>query len=486
MTFDQFFRIIKARWLVAVAVLALFVSITLGISLLIPKTYVATASVMTDFRPDPVGGMSQTGLMQPVAYIATQVDIIKSPAVASRVVRAAQLDQNPQMTEQWMDATKGRGDKVAWIGTLISKGLSVTPSRESNVIDITYQSVDPKFAATMANAFTKAYLDTTLQLRNDPARQYYDFFEDRAKLAREKYERAQQKLAQAQRQSGIVITDERLDAENIRLNEISTQIAALRAQSADASSKSAQAVTRADQMQDILTNPVVASLKAELARTEAKLDELLSRMGDAHPQVVEARATADGLRNQIRNETNRLRSSLNINSSIANTRQGEALAAYEAQRAKLLQMKQERNGLQVLEREVESAQRVYEAIQARQSQMGLESNNNQNNISILQPATEPAKHTYPKVFLNLMLAFSIGSLFAIIIVLLAEMFDRRVRGAQDLIQGTGLPVIGIMPNPKPLGLGGRLVKNLNLNRRIQHTAIPLPPNGSTPAVRSIT
>lgn len=239
-------------------------------------------------------------------------------------------------------------------------------------------------------------------------------------------------------------------------------------------------------MQDILTNPVVASLKAELARTEAKLDELLSRMGDAHPQVVEARATADGLRNQIRNETNRLRSSLNINSSIANTRQGEALAAYEAQRAKLLQMKQERNGLQVLEREVESAQRVYEAIQARQSQMGLESNNNQNNISILQPATEPAKHTYPKVFLNLMLAFSIGSLFAIIFVLLAEMFDRRVRGAQDLIQGTGLPVIGIMPNPKPLGLGGRLIKNLNLNRRIQHTAIPLPPNGSTPAVRSIT
>ena len=86
-------------------------------------------------------------------------------------------------------------------------------------------------------------------------------------------------------------------------------------------------------------------------------------------------------------------------------------------------MKQERNGLQVLEREVESAQRVYEAIQARQSQMGLESNNNQNNISILQPATEPAKHTYPKVFLNLMLAFSIGSLFAIIFVLLAEMFD---------------------------------------------------------------
>ena len=486
MTFDQFFRIIKARWLIAATVLSAFVLVTLAVSLLIPKSYEATASVMADFRPDPVAGMSQAGQMQPVSYIATQVDIINSPAVASRVVRAAQLDQNTQITQQWNDATKGRGDKVAWIGQLISKGLTVKPSRESNVMDITYQSADPQFAAVMANTFTKAYLDTTLQLRNDPARQYYGFFEERARLAREKYEAAQNKLSQAQRDKGIVITDERLDAENIRLNEISSQIAALRAQSADASTRASQATSRADQMQDILNNPVVSSLKAELARTEAKLAELMTRMGEAHPQVIETRAITEGLRTQIRSETNRLRSSLNINSSIANSRESEALSAYDTQRAKLLQMKQKRNELQVLEREVDSAQRIYEAIQGRQSQMGLESNNNQNNISILQRATEPAKHTYPKVFLNLLLAASIGSLFAIVLVLLSEMLDRRVRGAQDLIQGTGLPVIGVMPNPKPLGVGGRFVKNLNLNRRIQHRAIPLGAPGSPTAVRSIT
>ncbi|HYR26635.1 MAG TPA: chain length determinant protein EpsF [Aquabacterium sp.] len=485
MTFDQFFRIIRARWLLAAATLAFFIGVTLIVSLLLPKTYEATATVMADFKPDPVAGMSQLTGIQPVNYLATQVDLIKSSAVATRVVRDMRLDQTPDMHERWMSATKGRGDMTTWTGELLSKGLIVKPSRESNVIEISYQAADPRFAAAMANAFTKAYMDTALQIRIDPARQYYGFFEERARLAREKYERAQERLAQAQREKGIVITDERLDAENNRLNEISTQIAALRAQAADASNRSRQASTRADQMQDVLNSPVVASLKADLARVESKLQELSARMGDAHPQVIEAKASADNLRQQIRAETARLRSSLNINSSIAYAREGDAVSAYEQQRAKLLKMKQERNELQVLEREVETAQRIYEAIQTRQSQMGLESNNNQNNITLLQAATEPSKHTFPRVFLNLLLAASVGTLFAIVFVLLAEMFDRRIRGVQDLIQGTGLPVIGIMPTPNPATWSRRIFKHVRFHRQTLPPSLPTPPSGSIGTVRPL-
>jgi uncharacterized protein involved in exopolysaccharide biosynthesis len=316
--------------------------------------------------------------------------------------------------------------------------------------------VDPKFAAVLANAFAKSYMDSSVQFRVDPARQYYSFFEERAKLARDKLEAAQIKLAQAQKARGIVATDERLDAESARLNDLSSQIVALRAAQADTSVRSATADKNADQMQDVLNNSLISSLKSDISRYEAKLEELQSRFGDAHPQVIEAKANVGSLRDRLRLETNKLTKSLSINNNITSSRSAAARTAYDEQRNKVLQLKDARNELAVLEREVDSAQKVYDAIQARLSQMGLESNNTQNNIVIISTATEPSRHVFPKLTLALILSMSIGSLLGILAALGVELFDRRIRGTQDLLQGTGLPIVGVMPSPNARGWMHRL------------------------------
>jgi succinoglycan biosynthesis transport protein ExoP len=460
MTFDQFFRILKARWLLTLSIVASLVLLTLVICLLLPKSYKATASVMIDMKPDPVGnGANMAG--SPAGMLATQLDIIKSPTVAMRVARQVGMEASSEVRKQWKDATGERGDYLAWVGELISQSLDVAPSRESNIINITYSSVEPKFAAAMANTFAKAYMDSSTQLRVDPARQYYSFFEERARLAREKLETAQLKLAQAQKERGIVATDERLDAENTRLNELSMHVTALRAQLSDARSRSDKSQSNADQMQDIINNPLISSLRTEQARLEARLEEMSSKYGDAYPAVQETKASVNSIRDRIATETRRLSRSLGVSNSLAGTRESEAVTAYEEQRAKVLKLKETRSELSVLEREIEIAQRVYESILARQSQMGLESSNNQNSIVLVTAATEPSKHYFPRIPLALALALTVGTLLAVIIVMGIEMFDRRIRGMQDLIQGTGLPVVGVLPNPSKskwsdkLGLKGR-------------------------------
>jgi succinoglycan biosynthesis transport protein ExoP len=456
MTFDQFFRILRARWLLALGVLGFVVVVTMGICLWLPKSYKATASVMVDLKPDPVAGMSGSVGLQSAGLMATQIDIITSPALATRVARQIGMDNNDDVRAQWLKTTKGKGDYLTWVGEFIGQSLEVKPSRESNIIDIGYTSVDPKFAAVLANAFAKSYMDSSVQFRVDPARQYYSFFEERAKLARDKLEAAQIKLAQAQKARGIVATDERLDAESARLNDLSSQIVALRAAQADTSVRSATADKNADQMQDVLNNSLISSLKSDISRYEAKLEELQSRFGDAHPQVIEAKANVGSLRDRLRLETNKLTKSLSINNNITSSRSAAARTAYDEQRNKVLQLKDARNELAVLEREVDSAQKVYDAIQARLSQMGLESNNTQNNIVIISTATEPSRHVFPKLTLALILSMSIGSLLGILAALGVELFDRRIRGTQDLLQGTGLPIVGVMPSPNARGWMHRL------------------------------
>ena len=447
MTFEQLYRILKARRVLAASVYLGIIGLAIVLSLVLPKSYKATASVMVDMKPDPVSGMSQLATMQPANYLATQVDIIKSDHVAQRVVRILGLNNNADTRKQWEEETKGRGSFDAWMGEMLQKGLEVEPSRDSNIVEIHYKSPNPAFATALANAFSRAYVESLVQIKVDPARRYSDFFDERAKLAREKLEKAQLRLAEAQKQSGILITDERLDAETTRLNEMGAQLVGIRALVAESNGRSSVASRSAENLQDVLNSPVISQLKADLARTQAKLHELNAQLGDNHPTIQQYKASIQELQERIRAETQRVGSSVGATSGINRSRDQVATQAYEDQRAKLLKMKEQRTQLAILEREVESAQRVYEAIQVRQNQSAMESNVTQSGVYQLTAATEPVAPASPKLLLNLAIALFGGFVITLLVTLVAELMDRRVRAVVDVVQILELPVIGTMPHP---------------------------------------
>lgn len=449
MTFEQFYRILRARRKLAISLFLSILAFAIAFSLLWPKTYTATAAVVVDFKADPLSGLAQAATMQPSGYVATQVSIIKSDAVARRVVKMMDLTSNAEMRERWMKDTEGRGSLEDWMGKFLMKGLSVTPNRDSTILEIEYESIEPTFAATLANAFARAYMDTLVQMRNDPARSYASYFEERAALAREKLERAQAKLSAAQKERGILATDERLDTELVRLNEMGGQLVGLRGLAAESAGRRSVADSRGDQTQDVLNNGVISALKQDLTRMQAKQVELQSTMGENHPVMVQVRANIAETERRLAQETRRITGAIGAVDDITKSRQAAAQAAYEAQRQKLLKLKEQRNDLAIYEREVESAQRVYETIQLRQSQSSLEGNASQSNAYLLSQAEAPPTHSSPKAFLNVLLALTVGGVFTLLVTLAAELLDRRVRTSVDLIQSLELPVIGVLPNPHP-------------------------------------
>ena len=179
MTATQFFSILRARWGVALAVFAIALAGTLALSLVWPKKYAATASVVVDAKPDPVSAMLYPG-MSPPSFMATQVDILQSERVAQRVVRNLKLTDNPEVRAQWSQATGGQGAIEVWLADTLVRSMDVKPSRESTVLTVTYKAGDPRFAASMANAFVQAYIDVSLDMRTSPAKQYSSFFDGRA------------------------------------------------------------------------------------------------------------------------------------------------------------------------------------------------------------------------------------------------------------------------------------------------------------------
>ena len=455
MSFGQFLSILRARWWVALLVFVLTVAAALGFSLVLPKQYSAAASVLVDFKPDPIT-VAFYGGVTPPAYMATQVDVIKSDRVALRVVRNLKLAESPQFRQQWQEATDGQGSFEQWLIEAFQRNLDVLPSRESSVITVGYRARDPRIAAALANAFAQAYIETSLELRVDPARSYAGFFDQRAKEAREALEKAQSRLSAFQRDNGIIASDERLDVENARLNELSSQLVVMQAISAESTSRERQATSaQADRIADVLNNPVVAGLKADVSRLDAQLQGLSARLGDAHPQVIEVRANLAELRAKLEAETRRVTSGVGVTNTINRQREAQIRSELESQRAKVLRMKAVRDEGAVIQRDVENAQRAYDAIVARQNQTSLESQSTQSNVNLLTQASAPIEPSSPRILLNVMLAAIVGTFLGLLAALGLELVDRRVRSIDDVVAALDLPVLGVMPRPGARSRAGR-------------------------------
>lgn len=440
MTLQQFLLILRARYKIVISILLFTVVTTLVISLLIPKQYTAKTAVVLDVRsPDPVGGMVLPGLASP-AYMATQMDIINSDRVTRRVVKVLRMDESPGIREQWIDATGGEGELMVWLTELLKKRLDVKPSRESNVINIEFSGADPGFTATVANAFAQAYIDVNLELKVEPARQYATWFEEQTKTLRDKLEKAQQALSAHQQETGIVATEERLDHEVAKLNELSTQLTIIQAQTSDSSSKR-KTTGKHETLAEVMQSPLINSLKSDIARLEAKFQEGNVNLGANHPQTERIQSELAALRGKLASETRHIHNSIGTSYQVGKEREKELLEAMEVQKKRVLELNRQRDQISVLQRDVEAAQRNFESVSLRSAQTRLESHSVQTNIVTLNPASIPTEHSKPKILLNVLISLFLGTLLAVGVALMLELGNRRVRSEEDLVELIELPVL---------------------------------------------
>lgn len=442
----QLLLILRDRYKIALAVWILTIAIAMIGSELVPKQYTAETQVMVDIRsPDPISALlSPTGILP--GSMGTQVDVIKSDRVARKVVRMLRLDQNPAVRQMWMDATEGKGKLEDWMGSLLQKGLKVTPSRDSNIISIAFQGRDPVFVTAIANAYAQAYVEASVELKVEPARQYALWFGDQAKVLRENVEKAQARLSEYQRKKGIVATEEAMDYEVAKLNDLSARLTAAQGETRDARSRE-----RAGSG-EVLQDSVVQGLRAKIADAEAKLKEAAVNFGLQHPQYKRMQLELAELKNRLEVESSHVRGGYSATGAVGRTKEADLQRAIEAQKRKVLDLKKARDEIAVLLRDVDTAKRAYEAVTNRYNQTSIEAQATRTNVSVLTPAIEPLEPSFPKSRGKTFLAAIIlGIVFAGASVVGLETLDRRVRSADDLTEMLQTPVLAVIEPGRPPG-----------------------------------
>jgi len=453
MNVQQFLLALRGRFWIFLSLLCGTVAAAVIVTMLLPRTYEATVSLLVDNRD----AQSLTAATQPVreqmGYMQTQMDVIHSERVARKVVEDLKLAQDPGAKSAFA-ASGAPGSIEDWIAGGLLPHLKVDTS-QSSVIQITYGASDPKSAATLANAFAKAYMEVTLNLRVDPSKQAASWFEEQLKGLRKDFEEAQGRLAAFQRQHGIIASDERVDVENARLAELSTQ--ALQAQNAtfDAESKSNQrAKTPVDSLPEVLSNPLIQTLKAQVLTGESKLQELSTRLGPNHPEYRQQKSEVDALRSRLNAEMHKVVASVESAARQNRAHTSDLQAALAAQREKVVQLRDARDQSLVLMRDVDTAQKAYEAALQRYLVNKVESGASQTNVTVLNAAAEPTRAARPKAVLNIALGILVGLMLGLGAVFLLELVDRRVRSTADLEGALEVPLLGSLQAWQPSGLLG--------------------------------
>lgn len=459
MDLNQFMLALRARRKAFVMVLAAVIVTAVAVAFIVPKKYVATSTLLLDARDEQTMERTRMSGRERAGYIATQIDLIKSSRVAKQVARDLKIAQKPGVREAWEQATGGAGTIEDWIAAgLTDRVVAEVPG--SNVLSISYSSSDAREAAAVANAYAQAYLDTTLALRTEPTREAAEWFDKQLAGMRTQVNQAQAKLAAFQKSKGITYVDERADVEGARLTELMSAYAAARNASHEAQIryKQAQEVAASgtpDAMAEIMGAGAIGEFRSLLVRAEAAFNAAAVDLGPNHPVYQRLEADVKAQRARLDAEMKKAVATLGNAAQQAKVREEELKRAVADQDKRIHAMKDDRAVMAVMARDVENAQRAYDAVLVRLTTNKIESRAQTTNVAMLSPAIEPLTPTHPKIGLISGLAVLVGLLLAAAVVYALEALDRRVRSRADLESRLAVPSLGRLSRWQPTG--GRLL-----------------------------
>jgi succinoglycan biosynthesis transport protein ExoP len=329
-------RILRPALLVGLATLAVVQVIT-------PK-YLSESRVIVEsrdniyLRPDVDKDLIDRNVVDQEA-VTSQAQLMLSREVANQVIAKLKLNQLPEFDP----ALGGLSPVRNLLGVLgITKNpmsmtpeervleayydrLTVYPVEKSRVIVIDFLSEDPELAANVANAVAEAYLDLQRKAKQDQARSASQWLAGEIDSMRKKVVEAESRIAAYRAKSNLLIGNNNTTLSAQQLGDLNTQLAAARAQKADAEAKAKliRDMLKSGQpieSSDILNSELLRRLSEQRVTLRAQLAEQSSSLLDNHPRIKELRAQIADLDHQITNEAATITRSLENDARIAGAR----------------------------------------------------------------------------------------------------------------------------------------------------------------------
>ena len=445
----QIGAMLAARKVLIGVVATTTIAAAVAVSFLLPKTYTATAEIYIEYRgADPILGR-QFSAMQDESYMATQIDVLKSDDVARYVIEATRAMEQPTVKE--LIAQKGEAVLRSGLLKAIVAELQVVPKRNSRVLDVQYSSKDPAFARDALNAAIKGYMEVNNKIHATPARTRQEQYSGQLVALQTEVDRIQREITAYQQKEGIVDADERLDTGSRQFSDLNGRLLTVQAAQSEAGTrrKAIQTLlskgTKAYDIPDISRQEGVRDVKLRLIDVESKLSEASGVLGPNHPRYKSLETDRAALLAQLDRASSSALQSIEQEEKRFADQAARIQSDIAGRQQQLLEMKKHRDVIASYQRQLTSAQQIYNSAVARYDEILIQSNVSSPTIAVLQWAEKPVRHAKPNIVNNVVVSIPGGVLLGLLCALLLEFSYRRMRCVEDLRTCLPVPVLGVAP-----------------------------------------
>jgi len=482
---DYLHIVLKHRYK-AMQFFAIIFALTLIVTFSATPIYIATTKVLIE-KSEPANlSLSPYYMAYDPDFAETQFQMIRSFSVAQRVVRMLGLGQRAN-TESGSEAgTNIITGTFNWFRDLIStilhvggaqpvpvapapaaareedplilyqqakmisSSITVSPIKNSKIVNISYASPDPKMAALIVNTVAKAYTDEVLDIKMGSSQYALKWLTEKADEERARLNRNEKALQEYMRDKDIATLENKVTMVPERISEIAVKLAQSETKRKELENlyNAVKPYTAnpegADEIPAIAADPVMQSLRSQILKAEQTIAELSQKYGQRHPAMVSAVGDLNVLRDKKREQIKRVVATIKNEYEIS--RSGEEtlrrLAGQVKAETQTLGEKFVQYG--VLKREAETSRELFEAIVKRIKEQGITQDIKTVTVWVIEKAEVPASPAKPNKFRNILLGLVIGLMGGIGLAFFIEYLDNTVKSAEDVEKRFNVPVLGII------------------------------------------
>ena len=319
---------------------------------------------------------------------------------------------------------------------------------------------DPNQAALIANAFLAATIDGSVAIKAAEADQTARWFAPQLDELRKELEDARVALQAFQAKTNMVATTEGGgDRETTQYMAIAQELSGARAGLTSLQSRLASGSTELSNDPSDPDLQILSGLKEKLSTAETDIASSKGVFGANNPKMVAQQTNLVTLRKQIGDATDKMRAHLKERIALAQAQIASLEAEQDKAQKSLIEVQAQRDRLNQLQRDVAFRADELNARQRTAEQAKLKSKLTFSDMTVLDKASPPVDPAFPKPFVVMPVGIAAGLALGLVLALLAEAADRRVRFPIDLEHAAPAPFLGA------LGSAGRTKRRIGASRR---------------------
>jgi succinoglycan biosynthesis transport protein ExoP len=478
----DYWRVIRTRKAVVIAVFLLVVLVASTVTFLQPRLYSAAARIKVEQEHPNVAVFTQNTVSPYDPYfLQTQYEIIQSQKILNPTIERLNLmkiwaDRHQPVSPPSMDIASSR----------LKRQVSVRPSRNTTLIEIAVVDEEPQLAALIANTIASVFEKERLQVKQDQVRKGLDKLHEEQVEQRMRVEAAQAKIEKLRKDLNVPILGRDTKLTEITISGLEGQLTAARIDLVTHETRlNGLKKLNPQQMRNaiatIITDPTVQSLLAQLTESNTNLERLKEDFGPDHPTVRAAIAVRDKQQEQMDARLEGVIRGFEIEFLMAQAKVTEIQRQLDEAKSNNISIESEKYlPFRVAQREEEEETRTYQQLKARIDQEEIEIRIPRSPVEVIDEAQPPRAPFSPKIALNITLGGIVGLVLGIALTFFLEFLDTSIKKMEDVERYLGLSVLGVVAREGELITRGTASPQLVESYRMLRTNIEFARGENTP------